>query len=190
MKGWEEYDTKLLSKGGRIYNRSEKSLKLTPEIMKRFEITKENVTPSELIQAMLRAQVDLLFFGGIGTYIKASTESDANVGDKGNDALRINANEVRAKVIGEGANLAVTQAARIEYAKKGGRLNADFIDNSGGVNCSDVEVNTKILLNDVMSEPARKLNIPRRNELLVRMTDENWRRSSCATTTSRCRASA
>ncbi|HTK83516.1 MAG TPA: NAD-glutamate dehydrogenase domain-containing protein, partial [Patescibacteria group bacterium] len=172
VKGWEEYDTKLLSKGGRIYNRSDKSLKLTPEIMKRFEITKENVTPAELIQALLKAQVDLLFFGGIGTYVKASQESHADVGDKGNDALRVNAAEIRAKVIGEGANLAVTQAARIEYAKKGGRLNADFIDNSGGVNCSDVEVNTKILLNDVMSEPGHKLNILKRNELLVRMTDE------------------
>src|SRR5262249_21681327 len=154
VKGWEEYDTKLLSKGGQIYLRSEKSLKLTPEIMKRFELTKDKVTPSELIQALLRAQADLIFFGGIGTYIKASHETHADVGDKGNDSLRINADEIRAKVIGEGANLAVTMAARIEYAEKGGRLNADFIDNSGGVNCSDVEVNTKILLNDVMSEPA------------------------------------
>ena len=172
VKGWDDYDTKLLSKGGRIYSRADKSLELTPEIRARFGIEQAKVAPSDLIQAMLRTPCDLLYFGGIGTYMKASSESHADVGDKVNDALRVNANEIKAKVIGEGANLAVTQTARIEYAKKGGRLNADFIDNSGGVNCSDVEVNIKILFGDILSNPKHSLTVAKRNALLARMTDE------------------
>lgn len=172
VKGWDEYDQKLLSKGGKIFNRSEKSLQLTPEIQKRFDIPRERVSPNELIQAMLKARCDLLWVGGIGTYIKASTETHADVGDKSNDVLRINASEVRAKVMGEGANLAITQKGRIEYALHGGRLNADFIDNSGGVDSSDHEVNIKILMNDIMRSKAHDMDEKKRNKLLASMTDE------------------
>jgi len=172
VKGWEEYDTSKLSKGGRIFSRSEKSLSLTPEIMARFEITKDKVTPYELIQAMLRARTDLLWFGGIGTYIKASHQTHADVGDKANDNLRINAHEIRAKVLGEGANLAITQSGRIEFAQHGGKINTDFIDNSGGVNSSDIEVNIKILMNQIMSNPKTALTTAQRNKLLASMTEE------------------
>ena len=171
VKGWGEYNEKLLSKGGKIYSRSEKSLKLTPEIRQRFEIEETKVSPNQLIRAMLKARADLLWFGGIGTYIKATSESHGDVGDKGSDALRIDAAEVRAKVIGEGANLAITQLARIEYAKSGGLLNADYIDNAGGVASSDDEVNIKILLGDVMRKPKHKMDIKKRNKLLESMTD-------------------
>ena len=172
VKGWDEYNQKLLSKGGKIFNRSEKSLQLTPEIQKRFDIARERVTPNELIQAILRARCDLLWVGGIGTYIKATNETHAEVGDKSNDVLRVNANEVRAKVMGEGANLAITQKGRIEYATNGGRLNADFIDNSGGVDSSDHEVNIKILMNAIMRNKAHKMDMKKRDKLLASMTDE------------------
>jgi glutamate dehydrogenase len=172
VKGWDEYNQKLLSKGGRIFNRSEKSLVLTPEIQKRFDIARERVTPSELIQALLRARTDLLWVGGIGTYIKASHESHADVGDKSNDALRINASELRAKVMGEGANLAITQKARIEAAMNGVKLNADFIDNSGGVDSSDHEVNIKILMNAIMRNKKYAMDVKKRDKLLASMTDE------------------
>lgn len=172
VSGWEAYDTKKLSKGGRIYLRSEKSIQLTPEIRARFDIDKEKVTPAELIQALLRGRADLLYFGGIGTYVKASQETHADVGDKSNDALRIDARELRAKVIGEGANLAMTQEARAEFSEKGGKLNADFIDNSGGVNSSDLEVNIKILMSEVMHKPKHKMTTQSRNKLLAGMTEE------------------
>ena len=172
VKGWDEYNQKLLSKGGRIFSRTEKNLQLTPEIQKRFDIDRERVSPNELIQAMLRARVDLLFVGGIGTYIKAKDESHADVGDKSNDALRVNAGELRAKVMGEGANLAITQKGRIEAAQHGVRLNADFIDNSGGVDSSDHEVNIKILMNDIMRNKANNMDEKKRNKLLASMTDE------------------
>ena len=172
VKGWDHYNTKLLSKGGQIYNRSEKSLLLTPEIMARFGIAKEKVTPAELMNAMLRAETDLLWFGGIGTFIKAGNEAHADVGDKANDAVRIDAAEIRAKVVGEGANLGCTQKARVEFAALGGRINADFIDNSGGVNSSDVEVNIKIAMTDIMNNPANKMDLKKRNELLAKMTGE------------------
>ncbi|HNQ91301.1 MAG TPA: NAD-glutamate dehydrogenase [Alphaproteobacteria bacterium] len=172
VKGWGDYDTAKLSKGGRIYLRSEKSLKLTPEIQKRFDLEKDTVSPNELIQAMLRARTDLLFFGGIGTYIKSTNETNADAGDRSNDALRVNAADIRAKVIGEGANLAVTQRGRIEFAKKGGRLNTDFIDNSAGVDTSDHEVNIKILLSEVVRDPKEKLTQPTRNKLLADMTGD------------------
>ncbi len=172
VKGWDEYNQKLLSKGGKIFNRSEKSLALTPEIMKRFDIDRERVTPNELIQAILRARADLLWVGGIGTYIKATNETHAEVGDKSNDALRINAGELRVKVMGEGANLAITQKARIEFAMNGGRLNADFIDNSGGVDSSDHEVNIKILMNAIMRNKVHKMDVKKRDKLLASMTDE------------------
>lgn len=171
VKGWEAYNEKLLSKGGRIYSRSEKSLTLTPEIRKLYDIDKDKVSPPELIQAMLRKDVDLLWFGGIGTYIKATTETHGEVGDKGNDSLRVNAADINAKVIGEGANLALTQNARVELGLKGVRLNADFIDNSGGVDSSDHEVNIKILMTDIMSGK-HGMDTGKRNKLLASMTDE------------------
>lgn len=171
VKGWEAYNEKLLSKGGRIYSRSEKSLSLTPEIRKLYNIDKDKVSPPELIQAMLRKDVDLLWFGGIGTYIKATAETHGEVGDKANDSLRVNAGDINAKVIGEGANLGITQNARVELGLKGVRLNADFIDNSGGVDSSDHEVNIKILMTDIMAGK-HGMDTPKRNKLLASMTDE------------------
>ena len=172
VKGWADYDQKVMSKGGRIYSRSDKILELTPEIQKRLDITKDKVTPNELIRAILRARTDLLWFGGIGTYVKSSKESHADAGDKSNDALRVNAEDIRAKVIGEGANLGFTQLGRIEFAEKGGKINTDFIDNSGGVDSSDHEVNIKILLSDVMGQKGNKMTLKSRNTLLEKMTDE------------------
>src|SRR5262249_49811357 len=130
----------------------------------------KDLEPAALINAILKAPVDLLWFGGIGTYIKASTQSQVDVGDPGNDALRADAVNLRAKVIGEGANLAITQAGRIEFADHGGRINTDFIDNSAGVDCSDNEVNIKIPLNREMRDGT--LTLDKRNSLLARMTDE------------------
>ncbi len=165
--GWSEYDKSVLSKGGRVFERSAKSLDLTPEIRAAFGITAKSVTPDELIRAMLVAEVELLYFGGIGTFIKASKQSHADADDKGNDALRVDARDIRAKVIGEGANLGVTQLARVEFARKGGKINTDFLDNSGGVDCSDHEVNIKILLGDVVASGL--LTLPQRNKLLASM---------------------
>jgi glutamate dehydrogenase len=172
VKGWDSYDAKKLSKGGRIYNRADKSLQLTPEIQKRFDLPKSSVSPAELIQAMLRARTDLLFFGGIGTYIKAGSERNLEVGDRANDGLRVNASEIRAKVVGEGANLGMTQQARIEYSLKGGRLNTDFVDNSAGVDTSDHEVNIKILLSDAARKLQNRMDEKARDKLLKGMTDE------------------
>ena len=172
VKGWGDYDQKLLSKGGRIYDRSEKILKLTPEIQKRFDVAKEKVTPNELMRHMLKARTDLLWFGGIGTYIKSTKETHADAGDKASDAIRIDAPELRAKVVGEGANLGVTQLGRIEFSEHGGMLNTDFVDNSGGVNSSDLEVNIKILMSDVMSSKTHNMDMDARNKLLEKMTDE------------------
>ncbi len=172
VKGWGEYDQKTLSKGGRIYDRSEKVLKLTPEIQKRFDLDKEKVTPNELMRAILKARTDLLWFGGIGTYIKSTAETHQDVGDKASDAIRIDAPDIRAKVIGEGANLGVTQLGRIEFSENGGMLNTDFVDNSGGVNSSDLEVNIKILMSDVMGNKDHKMDIKARNTLLEKMTNE------------------
>lgn len=172
VKGWGDYDQKLLSKGGRIYLRSEKSLVLTREIRERFGIESESLSPTELINVMLKAQCDLLYFGGIGTYIKGSTQTHADAGDRANDSLRVDATEVNAKVVGEGANLAVTRRARIEMGLRGIKLNADFIDNSGGVDCSDHEVNIKILLQDLTSGTKPVMTLKQRNELLKDMTDE------------------
>ena len=172
VSGWDAYDEKRLSKGGRIYSRADKALELTPEIQKRFDIAESKVTPNALIQAMLKARTDLLWFGGIGTYIKATTESDSDVGDKANDLLRIDAPDLRAKVIGEGANLGVTQLGRIEFAQNGGRLNSDFIDNSGGVDSSDHEVNIKILLSAVMQSKEHDMDLKARNKLLENMTKD------------------
>ncbi|RMD62083.1 MAG: NAD-glutamate dehydrogenase, partial [Alphaproteobacteria bacterium] len=167
---WSDYDAKLISKGGGVFDRKAKSIKPTPEMKKLFGITEDRLTPNELIRAMLKADVELLWFGGIGTYVKAGHESHLDAGDRSNDAVRVNAGELRCKVIGEGANLGMTQRARIEYALAGGRLNTDFIDNSAGVDCSDHEVNIKILLGAV--EAAGDMTRKQRNKLLVDMTDE------------------
>ena len=172
VMGWDQYNTKLLSKGGRIYSRQDKILELTPQIKKAFGIDKDKVTPHELMKAILQSEVDLLWFGGIGTYIKSCSETHADASDKANDLIRINGKDVRARVIGEGANLGVTQLGRIEYDENGGRVNADFIDNSGGVDSSDHEVNIKILLNEVMREEGSSLTLKKRNNLLAKMTDE------------------
>ena len=169
-KGWDAYDTKILSQGGGVFERRAKSIKLTPEIKKAFKLQKDTCTPNELIRAMLKADVELLWFGGIGTYIKGSQESHADVGDRGNDAIRVDAKEVGASVLGEGANLGATQSGRIEYALEGGRCNTDAIDNSAGVDCSDHEVNIKILLGDV--EQTGDITRKQRNELLEKMTEE------------------
>ncbi len=167
---WMDYDQSKLSKGGMIYDRSAKSLELTPEIQECFGIKKTSVTPNELLKIILTSKAELLWFGGIGTYIKSEDESHLDVGDRANDALRINGNEVQAQVIGEGANLGVTQKGRIEFARKGGRLNADFVDNSAGVDCSDHEVNIKILMSQVMSKT--KMTVAQRNKLLTAMESE------------------
>jgi glutamate dehydrogenase len=167
---WADYDRALLSPGGGIFERSAKSIPLTPEVKERFGLSADHLPPSELIQVLLKAEVELLWFGGIGTYVKAREEGHADVGDRANDALRVNGADLRARVVGEGANLGMTQRGRIEYALPGGRLNTDFIDNSAGVDCSDHEVNIKILLGEV--ERAGEMTRAERNELLPAMTDE------------------
>jgi glutamate dehydrogenase len=166
---WEDYNSALISSGGGIFKRSAKSLPISPQMKQRFDIHDDHLTPGELIKAVLKAPVDLLWNGGIGTYVKSSQESHADVGDKANDALRVNANELRCKVIGEGGNLGVTQLARVEYALHGGRSNTDFIDNAAGVDCSDHEVNIKILLNAVVAR--NDMTEKQRNVLLEAMTD-------------------
>lgn len=167
---WQDYDTSLISAGGGIFSRSAKAIELTPEIKALTNLTADRVTPNELMRALLGADVELLWFGGIGTYLKAETESHQDVGDKANDPIRINGKQARAKVIGEGANLGVTQAGRIEYARAGGRINTDAIDNSAGVDSSDNEVNIKILLGAAID--ADELKKDQRNDLLESMTDE------------------
>ncbi|TPK15425.1 NAD-glutamate dehydrogenase [Mesorhizobium sp. B2-5-7] len=167
---WQDYDKTKLSDGGVIVSRSQKSITLPAAAAAAIGLAKTTATPVEIMTAILKAPVDLLWFGGIGTYLRASTETNAEVGDRANDAIRITALDVRAKVIGEGANLGVTQRARIEFGMNGGRCNSDAIDNSGGVNCSDVEVNIKIALASAMRKGS--LTRPARNKLLAEMTDE------------------
>lgn len=167
---WDDYDRKLISEGGGIFLRSAKSIELTTQMKRLIGTQKRSMTPTELIKALLMSEVDLIWNGGIGTYVKGSKETDAEVGDRANDALRINGKELRAKVVGEGGNLGFTQLGRIEYAMRGGRINTDFIDNVGGVDCSDNEVNIKILLNGLMSQG--KLTKPQRDQLLYDMTDQ------------------
>lgn len=167
---WTDYDAKLISKGGGIFNRSAKSIELTPEIKKLVGTQKRTMTPNELIRSLLLAEVDLIWNGGIGTYVKSSQESDAEVGDRANDVLRVDGKELRTKIVGEGGNLGFTQLGRIEYAAKGGRINTDFIDNVGGVDCSDNEVNIKILLNGLVNQG--KQTRKQRDQLLNDMTDD------------------
>ena len=167
---WADYDRTLISKGGGVFERSLKSIPLSPEMRARLQTDATQMTPPDLIRALLKASVDLLWFGGIGTYIKASSETNADAGDRANDALRIDANTIGAKVVGEGANLAVTQRARIEYALNGGRINSDAIDNSAGVDTSDHEVNIKILTNGVVASGG--MTLKQRDKLLGDMTEE------------------
>ncbi len=167
---WTDYDKKLISTGGGVFNRSAKSIPISPQMRQVLEITADQLTPNELIQALLKAPVDLIWNGGIGTFVKARFENHSDVGDRSNDAIRVNGYQLRCKAFGEGGNLGLTANGRIEYAKAGGRINTDFIDNSGGVDCSDHEVNIKILLDEVVK--AGDLSEKQRNELLAQMTDE------------------
>jgi glutamate dehydrogenase len=167
---WKDYDGSLISQGGGVFARAAKSIPLSPEIKALTGIDKDTATPADLIRALLAAPCDLLWFGGIGCYIKSVQETDLQVGDKTNDGVRVNAEEVRARVIGEGANLGVTQAGRVALGRRGVKLNADFIDNSAGVDSSDHEVNIKILLNPVVR--AGRMSREERDALLARMTDD------------------
>ena len=166
---WADYDMSLVSKGGGVFPRSAKSIPLSKEIRELLDVEEEAMTPHELIRALLRAPVDLFWNGGIGTYVKASSETHTDAGDKANDHVRVDARELRCRVVGEGGNLGLTQCARIEYAHGGGRVNTDAIDNSGGVDCSDHEVNIKILLDVAVAEG--DLTGKQRDALLVEMTD-------------------
>lgn len=168
--GWGDYKTETLSTGGGIYLRSAKSIKVSAEAKKALHLDKDSYTPTDLISALLLAPVELLWNGGIGTYIKASTESDQDVGDRANDSLRVNGRDLRCKVIGEGGNLGCTQRGRIEFALHGGHINTDAIDNAGGVHSSDREVNIKIPLNQLMQSD--QLTRAVRNPLLHEMTDQ------------------
>ncbi len=168
---WQDYNPKLISQGGGVFKRTSKAISISPEVQQALGITETSLVPNELVRAILKAPVDLLFNGGIGTYVKASTESHAQVGDKTNEFCRINGGELRCKVVGEGGNLGFTQLGRIEFAlEKNGLINADFIDNSAGVDCSDHEVNIKILLNQEVAKG--NLTEEERNTLLAKMTKE------------------
>ena len=167
---WEDYDQSIISEGGGIFKRSAKAIKLSPE-MKRWLGTKQaSMTPNELIHNALQMPVDLIWNGGIGTYVKSEKESHAEVGDRANDSTRVNGNQVRAKIVGEGGNLGLTQLGRMELAANGGRVNTDFIDNVGGVDCSDNEVNIKILLNSLVA--SGDMTVKQRNTLLYDMTED------------------
>ncbi len=168
---WEDYNNKLISKGGGVFSRQSKTIKISKTASEMLNMGGETeTTPSKLITAILTANADLLWFGGIGTYIKAASENHIEVGDPANDAIRVNAHQLKVKIVGEGANLGITQAARIDFATRGGRINTDFIDNSAGVDCSDNEVNIKIALNAVMA--GGKLKEAARNKLLSSMTSD------------------
>ncbi|MBA2653516.1 MAG: NAD-glutamate dehydrogenase [Gammaproteobacteria bacterium] len=167
---WEDYDPSLISKGGGVFKRSVKSIKLSSEARAVLGISKEAIIPNDLIKAILKAPVDLFWNGGIGTYVKSSAETHSEIGDRANDALRINGNELHCKAVAEGGNLGFTQLGRIEFELSGGKINTDFIDNSGGVDCSDHEVNIKILLNQLIVDGV--LTEKKRNQLLSEMTDE------------------
>lgn len=167
---WTDYDKKLISKGGGVFNRNAKSISVSPEMKKLFNIKSSEVEPNELIKIVLKSKVDLLWSAGIGTFIKSEHESNLDVGDRGNDAIRINGSQLRCKSVGEGGNLGFTQLSRIEYALHGGRIYTDFIDNSAGVSSSDKEVNIKILLS--MIEREGDLTFKQRNILLSAMTEE------------------
>lgn len=167
---WADYDRALISPGGGVFPRTAKAIALSPEVRAMLGVTTSEMAPNDLLHAILKAPVDLLYNGGIGTYIKASAETHAQVGDRANDGLRVNGAELRCKVVAEGGNLGCTQLGRIEYAQHGGRINTDAIDNSAGVDCSDHEVNIKILLGLVVADG--EMTLKQRNTLLAEMTDE------------------
>ena len=167
---WQDYDRSKISRGGGVFARSAKSIPISPEIGTVLGVNTATLTPNELMHALLKSKADLLWFGGIGTYVRATGEPDQEVGDRANDAIRVSAAELGVKVVGEGANLGMTQRARIEFAQRGGRLNTDFIDNSAGVNTSDQEVNIKIALGP--ASRAGKLSAEARSRLLAAMADD------------------
>ncbi len=169
---WDDYDKSLLSEGGGVFSREQKAIPVSAQVRAALSIEADSteMSPPNLIRAILQAPVDLLFNGGIGTYIKAESESDADVGDRANDPVRVNGNQVRAKVIGEGGNLGVTARGRVEFDLSGGRINTDALDNSAGVDCSDHEVNIKILIDSLVT--AGKVKAEERKQLLESMTDE------------------
>jgi glutamate dehydrogenase len=167
---WQDYDKSLISAGGGVFPRSLKAIPLSPQMQALLGFTMASATPAEIMSAILTAEVDLLWFGGIGTYVRSSQETDADAGDRANDAIRVSADQLRARVVGEGANLGVTQRARIEYALLGGRINSDAIDNSAGVNSSDLEVNIKIAVAPLVA--AGVFTPEQRNAFLVTMTEE------------------
>lgn len=166
---WDDYDKSLISQGGGVFSRTDKSIPISTEMKALFDISEDSLAPNELISALLKSPVDLIWNGGIGTYVKSENETHADVGDRANDAVRVNGGELRTAVVGEGGNLGFTQQGRIEYAQTGGRIYTDAIDNSGGVNCSDHEVNIKILLGKVVEQG--DMTLKQRNELLESMTD-------------------
>ena len=166
---WEDYDKQLISQGGGVFSRADKAVSITDEMKSAFAIDADQLTPNELIHALLCAPVDLLWNGGIGTYVKSADETNNDVGDRANDAVRVNGKELNALIVGEGGNLGFTQQGRIEFARNGGRIYTDAIDNSAGVNCSDHEVNIKILLGDIIEKG--QLSENDRNKLLAAMTD-------------------
>ncbi len=168
--GWADYKKELISAGGGVFSRAAKFIQLTPEIKSAFDITEDKLTPNEFIHALLKAPVDLIWNGGIGTYVKGQQESHADAGDKANDSLRVNGSQLRCKVFGEGGNLGMTQLGRIEFCLNGGACNTDFIDNAAGVDCSDHEVNIKILLDERIA--AQDLTEKQRNKILADMTEE------------------
>jgi glutamate dehydrogenase len=167
---WSDYDEALISEGGGVFARTAKSIPLSPQVRQLLGVEEDSLTPQEVIRALLKAKVDLLFNGGIGTYVKASDETHADVGDKTNDAVRVDGKDLRCRVVGEGGNLGFTQGGRVEYALQGGRIYTDAIDNSAGVDCSDHEVNIKVLLDAVVE--SGDMTEKQRNELLTEMTEE------------------
>lgn len=167
---WADFNTSLLSSGGGVYERSAKSITVSAEAVERFDLPTDTLSPDQLINALLKAPIDLIWNGGIGTYVRATKESDDDVGDRANDSLRVTAAELRAKAFGEGGNLGMTQAARVEFGLAGGSVNSDFVDNAAGVDCSDHEVNIKIALGSAIARGA--LTGEERNDFLASMTDE------------------
>lgn len=166
---WEDYNPELISAGGGVFPRAAKSIEVTPQMRELFDIPEQQLTPPQLINYLLKSRVDLIWNGGIGTYVKAASESHMDVGDRTNDSLRVNGAELRCKVFGEGGNLGLTQLGRIEYCLNGGACNTDFIDNAAGVDCSDHEVNIKIVLNQLLANGS--LTYEQRNQFLEQMTD-------------------
>jgi glutamate dehydrogenase len=167
---WSDYTPSLISPGGGVFDRSAKLIHLTPEIKALLDVSVDEMIPNDLIKAILSAPVDMLWNGGIGTFVRSMDELDMDVGDRNNDAIRITANKLRVRVVCEGGNLGLTQKSRIDFSLKGGKINTDFIDNSAGVDCSDHEVNIKILLNSIMAE--KNLSLKKRNKLLLSMSED------------------